>query len=222
MLRYYFFDESGNLDFSPNGSRYFFFGLLGTTDPGSLTLALTDLRYQIVAEGLEIECFHATDDRQAVRNRVFACLARVGGFELDFLVVDKHCVAPEWKDPAIFYPRFGHVLMESALTRHADAAHTLVVTDRLPLQSKRKAHEKAFKTSLREVLGERPFSIIHQSSAAHAGLQAVDYCTWALQRKWRDDDARSFRLIERWVMSEQEAGDGALAGTKSDLPGYPS
>jgi hypothetical protein len=203
MLRYYFFDESGNLDFSPNGSRYFFFGLLGTADPGFLTLALSDLRYQILAEGLDIECFHASDDRQAVRNRVFACLARVGGFELDFLVVDKRAVAEQWKDAALFYPHYGHLLMESALARHADARQTIIVTDRLPLQSKRKAHEKAFKTSLRNVLGDRPFSIIHQSSAAHAGLQAVDYCTWALQRKWRDDDARSFRVVERWVRSEQ-------------------
>jgi hypothetical protein len=204
MLGYYFFDESGNLDFSSNGSRYFFFGLLGTADPGSLTLALADLRYRILAEGLEIECFHASDDRQAVRNRVFACLTHVGGFELDFLVVDKRGVTPEWKDPAVFYPRFGHMLMDSALARHTDAAQTIIVTDRLPLQSKRKAHEKAFKTSLREVLGDHPFSIIHQSSAAHAGLQAVDYCTWALQRKWRDDDARSFRQIVRSVRSERE------------------
>jgi hypothetical protein len=210
MIRYLFFDESGNLDFSPKGSRYFFFGLLGTWNPAALTWGLTELRYQLLADGLDLECFHATDDRQPVRSQVFAALGRLGGFELDFLVVDKDAVPDPERDPMTFYPRFATVLLESVLARHTGAERTVLVTDRLPLQSKRKAHEKAFRTSLRDVLGERPFTIVHQGSAAHAGLQAVDYCTWALQRKWRDDDARSYRLVERWVVTvsvaQAEAG----------------
>jgi hypothetical protein len=205
MIRYFFFDESGNLDFTTNGSRYFFFGLLGTTDPAPLSSGLTALRYQILAEGLDLECFHATDDRQAIRSRVFARLEEIGSFELDFLVVDKRQLPPEERDPLTFYPRFANELMGSVLARDSDAERTVIITDRLPLQSKRKAHEKAFRTALRDVLGERPFNIIHQSSAAHAGLQAVDYCTWALQRKWRDDDSRSYRLVERWVRTETVA-----------------
>jgi hypothetical protein len=57
---------------------------------------------------------------------------------------------------------------------------------------------------LRKYLGTQPFSVLHQVSAAHAGLQAVDYCTWALQRKLRGD-SRSYEQIRRWIRSEWEA-----------------
>ena len=33
-------------------------------------------------------------------------------------------------------------------------------------------------------------------------LQVADYCTWAIQRKWERDDARSYVLIQNKVQSE--------------------
>ena len=230
MSSYYFFDESGNLDFSPNGSRYYLFGILSTRDPAPLDWALTQLRYEMLSEGLELECFHAAEDTQAVRSRVFATLCAVGGFELDVLVADKRAVHPELRDPFEFYARMGHVLLDAVLRRRADAEGAIVVvTDRLPLQRHRQAAEKAFKTAIRETLGERPFAIVHHSSAAHCALQAVDYCTWAVQRKWHRGDARSYALVRPWLRSEwvavgevwkdEEEEGGAH---KSDLPGYPS
>lgn len=197
-----FFDESGNLDFSPNGSRHFCFGVLTLRDPGPLTAALTRLRYSLMEEGLELEYFHAAEDRQAVRDRVFATLAEVGGLELDLLIADKRELHPVLRDPFEFYWHHGYAIMEAALARvrHLDE-HIVVVTDTLPIQRERKALEKAFRTAIRRLLGDRQFSVVHHASAAHAGLQAVDYCTWAVQRKLRGD-GRSYERIREWIRSE--------------------
>lgn len=204
MAIYLFFDESGNLDFTVNGSRYYFFGILATRDPGPLTRALTELRYELISTGLELESFHAAEDNQSVRNQVFARLRATGGFDVDFMVVDKRSLGPENHDPLVFYPHFGCDLLTSVLQRYLEGDEPIIiVTDQLPLQRQRKAAEKAFRTAMRHTLGERTFSIIHHSSAAHAGLQAVDYCTWAVQRKWQKDDLRSYQLIEPWVRSEK-------------------
>lgn len=205
MAVYLFFDESGNLDFSPNGSRHFCFGVLSLRDPGPLTAALTRLRYALLEEGLELEYFHAAEDRQAVRNRVFAALTEVGGFELDLLVADKQTMPPELRDPFEFYCRLGHVVMEAALERARDADERIVViTDTLPLQRERKALAKTFRMAIRSSLGERPFVIVHHASASHAGLQAVDYCTWALQRKLKGDN-RAYECIRPFIRTEWEA-----------------
>jgi hypothetical protein len=200
-----FFDESGNLDFSPNGSRHFCFGVLTLHDPTDLTAALTQLRYTMLAEGLELELFHAAEDRQAVRDRVFATMAQVDGLELDLLVADKRAMHPVLRDPFEFYCRLGYVVLEAALdrVRHLDE-QIVVITDTLPLQRERKALAKAFRMAIRNSLGDRQFAIAHHASAAHAGLQAVDYCTWALQRKLRGD-GRSYELIRRWIRSQWEA-----------------
>ena len=206
MATYFFFDESGNLDFSLNGSRYYFFGVVTTRDPAPLSVALTGLRYELLSEGLELEYFHAAEDNQAVRSRVFASIAAAGGFEVDVLVVDKRCVHPELHEPWEFYACLAHTLLDAVLRRHADGEERLViVTDRLPIHRHRKTAEKTFKATLRGALGERPFSIVHHASAAHELLQVVDYCTWAVQRTWHRGDTRSYELIRPMIRSEYAA-----------------
>lgn len=216
---YLFFDESGNLDFSPNGSRHFCFGVLTCAEPSCLTEVLSRLRYSLLAEGLELERFHAAEDRQAVRDQVFAALAETGGFELDLLVADKRTMHPVLRDPFEFYAKLGHVAVEAALERVRDLDEPIVlVTDTLPLQREKKALAKAFRTAIRGSLGDREFVIAHHASSAHAGLQAVDYCTWAMQRRLRGD-SRSYDLIRPWIRSEWWAT--GVGTQKSDLPSYP-
>lgn len=206
MATYFFFDESGNLDFSPNGSRYYFFGVLTTRDPAPLTVALTSLRYELLADGLELENFHAAEDTQAVRTRVFERIMQVGGFEFDVLVADKRRFHPALHDAFEFYSCLANALLDAVLRRHAAGDERLVViTDRLPLQRHRKAAEKAFKSAIRNTLAERPFSIVHHASSAHALLQVVDYCTWAVQRKWHRGDCRAYERIAGTIRSVYEA-----------------
>jgi hypothetical protein len=202
---YLFFDESGNLDFSENGSRHFCFGALTLRDPGPLTAALTRLRYRFLEQGLELHCFHAAEDRQSVRDGVFEALRAVGGFDFDVLVVDKRLTPDELRDPFEFYAHLGYILVDSVLTRfREDAEPVVIITDSLPLQRDRKALAKAFRTAIRESLRGRTFTILHHTSAAHAGLQAVDYCTWAVQRKLKGD-SRPYELIRPWIRAEWEA-----------------
>jgi uncharacterized protein DUF3800 len=203
MAVFLFVDESGDFDFGQSGSRFFLFGVLSTRRPATFEAVLTKLRYELLEEGHEIECFHATDDRQIVRDRVFAVLGDAAPFDLDFLIVEKQSVPEPWRDPARFYPRLGHVLIQRVLARYAsDDERIVVVTDRIPIKRQRNAVEKAFKTSIRQTLGDRTFSIVHHASSAHAALQAVDYCVWAVQRKLRNGDGRSYQLIAEWIRSE--------------------
>lgn len=176
MTVYLFLDESGNLDFSPSGTRFYVFGALATRAPAGFSREFSELRYELLNGGVELEGFHATEDRQYVRDRVFSLLL--------------HQVFPRYPD-----------LVE----------RIVLVTDRLPLKRKRQAVEKAFKTFMRQELGERPFSVLHHSSSAHSGLQAADYCTWAVYRKWQAGDRRSYTLIAPFIRTEFDA-TGAAGG----------
>ena len=209
MAVYIFLDESGNLDFSARGSRFFCFGTLTVRDPAPVAKALTGLRYELMASGLELECFHASEDRQAVRDRVFSALREVDDFDLDFVVADKFAAPEQHREAFAFYAYLGYGLIDRVLARLGDVDDRIVlVTDTLPLHRDRKALAKAFRTAIRETLGDRPFSLVHHASAAHAGLQGADYATWAVQRKWQRGDQRSYLLIRDWIRSETEAFGG--------------
>src|SRR5262249_8570656 len=70
-------DESGNLDFdATTGSKYFVVSTIRVEDP-SLTTDLLSLRRDLDRRGYDLPAgFHATEDRQAVRDQVFAILAK--------------------------------------------------------------------------------------------------------------------------------------------------
>lgn len=206
MAVYLFFDESGNLDFGLKGTRYFCVGTLTTRDPAALERALGALRYDLLAEGVELEAFHAAEDRQAVRDRVFAVMADVGGFDVDALIVDKARVPEDIRSEARFYPECAERLLAPVFARYADPhERVVVITDRLPLKRTKQAVEKAFKLFIRSHLGARSFSVLHHTSAAHAGLQAADYALWAVYRRWQGGDARSHALITPYLRSERVA-----------------
>lgn len=156
MTVFLFFDESGDLNFSPSGSPYYFFGALTTRVPGPLTHRLDDLRYQFLAEGLELERFHAAEDRQVVRDRVFEAIREVGGFEFDAIVIEKRKANPVLHDEARFYPQFADYLLKYVFGRYADPSERIViVTDRIPVKRTKKAVEKAFKTYIGQHLDRR-------------------------------------------------------------------
>lgn len=203
MAVFLFFDESGNFDFSTNGTPYVVFGALTTRNPAPLLRPLSDLRYSLIASGIEIEAFHATEDKQVVRNQVFAIIKAVGGFEFDAVVVEKRKVDPALYDVTRFYPQFAYHLLSQVFARHPDQSERIVViTDSLPVKKTKQAVEKAFKLYIRQNLASRLFTILHHPSSSHACLQAADYCTWAVYRKWRDNELRPYNEVKELLRTE--------------------
>ncbi len=134
MAVFLFFDEAGNLDFSPSGTKFYVFGALTTREPSLLFRPLSDLRYRLIAEGTDIERFHASEDRQQVRDLVFDILGDVGGFEFDSVIVRKDKVGEAFKDDLSFYPHFANFLLQGVFARYSDPDEQIVIiTDRLPV-----------------------------------------------------------------------------------------
>jgi hypothetical protein len=210
MPIYLFFDESGNLDFGPSGSRYYIFGALTTRDPVAFTAQLSQLRYDLLGRGIELEAFHASEDRQVVRNAVLAILAEIGGFEFDTVLIEKSRVDPGQQEAVQFYPGFARHLLSRVFQRYRSSEERIViVTDTIPLKRHREAVKKAFKSFIRNELGKRPFSILHHSSAGHSALQAADYCTWAIHKK-TTGELRPYNSIKKFVRSELHLPSAAI------------
>ena len=70
-------DEAGTLDFGKTGSKYFIVCSIVTPVGGTIAEDLLSLRHGLAIDGVELlpEGFHATEDLQVVRDRVFALLA---------------------------------------------------------------------------------------------------------------------------------------------------
>lgn len=203
---YVFLDEGGNFDFSPTGTRFFTLTSVAKTRPFRAVPQIDSLKYDLIEEGLDLECFHASEDRQHVRDRVFAIIQNeLDSMRIDSLIVEKAKTGPALQDPQHFYPRMLGYLLRF-LVNGMDLSRceeVLVITDQIPLAKKRKAIEKTIKQTLKAMLPlECRYRIMHHASKSSFGLQMADYCNWAIYRKWERGDDRSHALIRKGITSE--------------------
>ncbi len=205
---YIFLDEAGNLDFSPTGTRYFILSSVAKERPFNAYKGLAELKYDLVELGANIEYFHAAEDNQTTRNRVFDIICKnLAGIRVDSLIVEKCKASQEVRTEECFYPEMlgdllRHVIECQDLRRFAEI---IVFTDRIPVLRKRQAVEKAVKLTLAKKLpkGVR-YRVLHHDSKSNSDLQIADYCSWAIYRKWSKSDVRSYNLIAEAVKSERE------------------
>lgn len=205
---YLFLDEGGDLNFSNSGTRYFTLTAVSKERPFSIEPVLLNLKYDLIEFGLNIEFYHASEDRQAVRDRVFRCIvARPDHVRIDTIVVEKPKTGPSLQIPENFYSRMlGYLLKFIFQGRHVEKFDELIViTDSLPVRAKRKAFEKGIKQTLAQMLPAHvKYRLLHHASKSSMGLQIADYCNWAVFRKWEGKDNRSYELVKNLIRSEFE------------------
>lgn len=203
---YIFLDEAGNFDFSQGGTEYFVLTSLTKERPFEAYKPLTELKYDLIELGIDLEYFHAAEDQQATRNRVFDIIeSHLTEARLDSLIIEKRKTGPSLQNGIRFYPEMLGYLLKYVLNgmNLANMSEVVIVTDRIPIARKRQAVEKAVKKTLARMLPQNvPYRVLHHDSKSNVDLQIADYCNWAIYRKWSRQDERSYVKIKKAVKSE--------------------
>jgi len=204
---YAFIDVSGNYDFSVNGTRYLVLTSLLCTDVHSGIYEIYDLKHEMIDHGIDIEYFHAAEDRQVVRNRVFDIISTLDCHRIDSVIVDKKKTGPSIQPLNRFYP----MMIENLLKYPFDPKgidvsgfdKVFIFMDRESSRAhEREALKKAVKLSLAHHLKGIPYVMCMHSSGTHTCLQMVDYCSWAIFVKWEKNEHRPYNKIKGLVASE--------------------
>lgn len=206
MPRVHFFaDESGDLDFSgkAQASRYFILTTITAHDctAGDQLLAL---RRQLAWEGEPLTPdFHCTEERQMVRDRVFALLQQQT-FRVDVTVLNKSKAYDRIKADEVRFYKMAWWLHFKYVAPRAVAMgdEVLVMAASIGTRKKRKLFHDAVKEVVDQVLPTSPFQTTAWVAASDPCLQLADYCSWAIQRKWELNDSRSYDLISNKIRSE--------------------
>ena len=203
---YIFLDEAGNFDFTLKGTKYFLLGAITKERPFRAGHQLSELKYDLVEEGIDTEYFHASEDQQATRDEVFEIICNnLDGVRYDAVVVEKRKTGSALQSIEKFYPKMLGYLLKYIVEGHELASYEeiIVFTDRIPVSNKRKAVEKTIKQTLARMLPKSiRYRIYHHESKSNFDLQIADYFNWAVYRKWARQDLRSYRLIQPVIQSE--------------------
>jgi hypothetical protein len=202
-----FLDESGDLNFSRSGSKYYVITALSLTRPFPPLIPLMELKHDLWESDVELEYFHAAEDSQIVRDQVFNILtASLGSFRVDAVVVEKPKTHPTLqKDHGRFYQKMFEILLKYVLQGQSKAFDKMIIcSDVIPVHQKRRSIEKGIKQNLSLWAKQdgNSYAIQYCASKSELNLQVVDYLCWAISRKHERNDLRSYNLIRNCIRSE--------------------
>lgn len=188
-----------------NVSKYF---IICTVSTNSLDAghALHDLRHDLIGEGVELgEYFHATTDKQAVRDRVFQTILK-HDWHVQATVCEKAKAQPQvtvsksrfYKVPWFFHLKYG-------LAPYIPAgSHLIVTAASIGTRKERSTYINGLTDVASQNIAGSTWCVDFRPAMTDCWLQIADYCAWAIQRKWETGDSRSHDLIKGRITYEYD------------------
>lgn len=208
MRRYIFADEAGDFNFSrgQNISKYYIICTISLLDD-EIGHELLRLRRNLIWQGLPVrQYFHASEDKQAVRDAVFTLIANFP-IVVQATILEKSKAQPQTRTTnARFYQYGWYYHFFGIRATLANANDELLIT---AASVGTKKGQAVFTSAVNDVVQQHvrhvPWKTHFCPAMADPCLQIADYCTWAIQRKWEQGDARSYNTIAPLVRHEYDS-----------------
>jgi hypothetical protein len=203
-----YIDESGDLTFSNKGSEYYIITSVITHNPIPAIRKLEILRLDILSqdkfpdlssEYLEKNIsngFHATYDKQVVRDEVFEIIQSLGAnIVINSLVIEKRKANPSIRDTNKFYSMMSASLLKYIKKKY-EYRDLCVMFSGTPTDRKKNFFKSAIKQEISNLEMTKPYKIYFPDPKSDRFLNVSDYACWAISRKWEKKDCRSYDLIK--------------------------
>lgn len=196
---YLFADESGCFSFTRglNVSRYYIVCtvVMPSCEVGT---SLLDLRRQLVWDKQPVsDYFHATTDKQVVRDAVFNLIMQAD-FTIQATIMEKAKAQPQTRiSEEVFYQYGWNYHFQYSSKKYLGPDNELMITvASIGTKKKRIAFEDAVRTVVRQKIKRSQWVAAFWPCSTDPCLQIADYCTWAIQRKWERGDSRAYDIIK--------------------------
>jgi hypothetical protein len=212
---YIFVDESGNLDFTEKGTQYFVLGAVVTLQPLRSSIPLQELKYQLLESGTggdELQHFHASEDKQAIRDLVFDKISQMNkDIHTHYIIADKRKTHPSYQQRGKFYTLLGGALVKYLLKKWKDSSYKklVIIFDKLLTKKEQGAFFKELKPKLKEL--KKPYAIYFHQTLSDFNGQIADYIAWAKYVSLARNELRPLEVISS---IDQQEFDIFSSGTR--------
>jgi hypothetical protein len=178
---YVFIDESGNLDFSSKGTKFFVLAAVTAREPLASSQSLQALKYSLLRRGIggdEYQYFHASEDTQVVRDEVFNTVTSLQNINVNYLYAEKRKTHPKYQNEK-FYTLLGSALVKYLLKVHQTSPYerVIIIFDQALTKKSQGGFLKAVKPELKTI--GTPYAIYFHRTMSDFNGQIADYCAWA-------------------------------------------
>lgn len=202
-------DESGNFDFSSSGTTHFVMSLFVTTRPLESVRRLSKLKFELLEKGINLANFHASDDRQWVRDAVFREIAKLKEVTAHTYWIKKSREHPQSFSAVDLYESFGLEIANSVAVEVGlrGAKSIVLVFDKALKHREEQAFLSRFKSIFLKM--NTPFQIYFHNVSKDFNGQIADYIAWS-----------HFVALERNERRPLTALPATLSDSISNVTGY--
>lgn len=204
---YIFIDESGDFNFSKNGSKFYLFTAVMTEDPTAEVRQIKQAQFDILSgqvlsdldatyldEHLSTH-FHASEDKQPVRDIFFNIISGMETILANSVVVRKNRTNPVLREEKRFYSKFLGSLL-AYIFKAYPYTDLCILVNGCAINKNKKIFKQTIAREVRARNSKIKFRILFPAKGSHCHLQIVDYINWAIFRKWEGGDPRSYNIIK--------------------------
>lgn len=204
-MAYIFLDESGDLGFSERSSRWFIFTIALVDNHRRLEKVIKKVRNSLKKKHKNVGELHAYHADAVTRRRVLNGLAAIGDLKVFCVVLNKEKVYTDLQNQKNhLYNYTANILLDRLHTKKIiplDEPIYLCIDRKDTNKYIRENFEKYLSKSLQ---GKRNGIVDIRLRASHEvkALQAVDFLSWAIFRKYERNDYESYELIKHLIIEE--------------------
>lgn len=174
----------------------------------SLGPSLLELRRRLAWEKKPLgEFFHASEDRQEIRDAVFGEITK-HDFKVQATIMEKCKAMPHVKASRPKFFKYGwYFHFKYGMPPVISATdETLVTAASLGTKKEKLSFTNAIDDVMRQTRLAKDWRLDFLPARTDPCLQVVDYCAWAIQKKWetKGKETRSYDLIKDRITYEFE------------------
>ena len=205
-MAHIFLDESGDLGFKKKSSRWFLFTIALTNDNRSLERVIKKERKKLLKKHRNVSELHAYSANESTRRRVLKGLSELDDLKILCVILNKKKVYIDLQNQKNYlYNYTANILLDRLHNKNI-----IDLKEPIKLYVDRKDTNKNIRQSFEQYIekalkSKRPGAITLTSKASHddKSLQAVDFASWAIFRKYEKNDYEYYELIKNKVIEEK-------------------
>jgi hypothetical protein len=205
FMAYIFLDESGDLGFKPTSSKWFIFTIVLTNNHRKIEKAVKKIREGLKKKYKKVNELHAYHAQPIVREKMLKLLAANKDLKVLCVVLNKKKVYVDLQNQKNYlYNYTANILLDRLHNKK------LINTDEpIELYIDQKDTNKFIRNNFEKYLidnfnkrGSEQVNIKIKPSHTEKCLQAVDFISWAIFRKYEKGDYSYYELIKDNIIGE--------------------
>lgn len=204
-MLYLFLDESGDLGFSERSSRWFLLTIVFTSNHRKIEKCVKKVHHSLKKKYKRVSELHAYHSDSATKKRILKLLADTDDLKILCIILNKKKVYIDLQNQKSYlYNYTANILLDRLHNKKIlkNGEKILIYIDQ---RETNKFLKKNFENYLKNSLTgkvDSHFEIKIKPSQTEKCLQAVDFISWSIFRKYEISDYEYYEIIKRKIIGE--------------------